>query len=269
MYIYYHSQDTDGRTSGALAMMQYPDATILPLNYNQEISECRDHNIIFIDITPSIQWLINNTNKDIYIYDHHLDAYNKIQQLHLNNVHYMFDNDHCGAVIFYKAHAKLHNDYLDRFLEYVDMYDTGKVRNAHNKDNIFSFSEYMYRKSVSDIQWIIQHKYNIDDIISDGDVLRLDRLNVITSQFKQGSVVTIADKKWFACAGQPSYYLVDMVETSCKECDGLLTYYTLNDKQYKISLRSNSVDCNKYIKYINQNGGGHKEAAGCVYTKTN
>lgn len=111
----YHSGDADGYLSALVFLdiaktlqSSVENITLFGYNYQQimpfedKLSEFTD--IVFVDVTPPVKWLERlDTNQEVYIFDHHENAYQTISKLKIKNLTYIFDKTMSAAKLIAKT----------------------------------------------------------------------------------------------------------------------------------------------------------------------
>lgn len=112
---------------------------------DERLSKVTD--IVFIDCTPPIKWLLELYNKfktdiQVTIYDHHLAKIKEIYSYKFKNLRIYFDNKMCGSDLFFLENFEVfkkykHNQELIWLLYCVGSYDTWSFYDFNDiKNNI-------------------------------------------------------------------------------------------------------------------------------------
>lgn len=310
--IIHHSADCDGIMSATLAKMMFVNRPnnrymqqhkntfpeFYPYNYETDAEWMHDFNpnettFIFIDITPTIDWLRSCPAKTlITIFDHHKLKYQDImEEVHVNQnifVNYYFSDDKCGSKIFY--------DYIKEEITYgkslSDVFGVSKVFETKldylvgivNDYDIWSFAinpDKQYRQIVRNFNaFLMKHidELSFEQVIEDYSTVEMSNIGYEILRTKlPDNILTInnscfnTNDKQVLFIGKATYELQTSIqELASKEQWGhmLLMFCEENIEkdEVSISLRSaipNTIDCAKEARKLVTTGGCHHEAAEC------
>ena len=215
-------------------------------------------------------------------------------------IKYYFDNNYSGCKIIqncvlstfiekmeYKKYPKFPEIFYSEYSKYyfssirciqliniIDSYDTWKFDSLEDKQeklNILGFIYYLY----SIVNNYIKFKIEIDKL-SDSTKSILEYCETGKSIINQiqiennksillGKIQEINDNNFYLIGTYPNYFLGNQIQKSFN-VDGYIGYQIdLKSNNVKLSIRTfNDVDASEVAKFFDQNGGGHKKAAGAT-----
>lgn len=215
-------------------------------------------------------------NDKIYLFDHHqtaeyLNQYkNCIVQVMLNN------RKTCGTELFYQYLLNKGLESRNYFVELIRLYDTWEWINYNNKLPYY-FNNLMYIIGVNNfinlyIEKLQKQDLNELNIFSDKERILLEyqetQIQNYINNKKQNikifelNIDNIKRKVGICFAEQHQSILGN---TLCKE-ENIDIMIMLNLNQLTVSFRTelDNIDVSILAKKINELGGGHKKAAGCL-----
>lgn len=215
-------------------------------------------------------------------------------------IKYYFDNNYSGCKIIqnciyntfikkmdYNKYPRFPEQFYSEYSKYyfssirciqliniIDSYDTWKFDSLEDKQeklNILGIINYLY----SIINNYIKFKIEIDKL-SDSTKSILEYCETGKSIINQikiennklillGRIQEINDNNFYLVGTYPNYFLGNQIQKSF-DVDGYIGYQIdLKSNNVKLSIRTfNDVDASEVAKFFDQNGGGHKKAAGAT-----
>lgn len=191
--IIYHCKDMDGLLSATLLknyLSENNELTFVPYNYEKEGLKFIEHQktfvdifdtIIFVDVTPTLDWLmeynkLDNDNKNLIIIDHHTDAIKMILEM------LSFDNDLFETTDindFPKIIKEKYNSYLEN--KYINSFSfAGNLNN-----NIYLFVSLKVFEHFQMTSASMLSKYFIDYVSHDNftDNIHLNKMNKLVAEY--------------------------------------------------------------------------------------
>ena len=295
-FIVYHSADLDGKTSGVVLQNFFPNAELVPFNYNQEFlpkEKTLLKDMVMADVTLSTNLLFelaNNLNSLILI-DHHVSAFESILEYAEKN------NIECDKSVFNGLIAEYYFPQFNFRFYYSSVLSACEIcytlypfGTSVTKEKIRLLGQYDTwrnngRELVSDYKWIEQvlpfqmgarinskindvinfmYEDNINETILSGKGILAYQKNLNNSNMKNNSfTMEMNGIRFLVCNGIiPSsisfedFYLEEIH-------DAMMAFqYSGITKQWNFSLYTTKEDVDILSICKNFGGGGHQKACG-------
>lgn len=260
--IIYHSTDFDGKCSGAIAKMNYPDATMYGYNHYQDINWdlIKQHNIVvMIDISfhDTCDMVYLNDNFSFIWIDHHISAIEKHGELGIAGI------QRVGIGACALAWEYFFSDVdMPMAIELLAMYDVFDLSDA-----AFHFQYGMRREGIDirdgDISPWISVFYDNDkfnQILSDGRICYEAEVESNKYKAKSAFYLDFHGYKAVAINSTPgSSIIFDSLDASKADIKIIFGY---NGKKWIVTMYSEGAVNVGKIASSYPGGGGHMNAAG-------
>ncbi len=248
----------------------------------------KNKKIIFIDVCPSITWLVENLNlaNKITILDHHKSA---LVELHENisilstfsNLELVLDNNRSGCQIAWDYFFP--NIERPWFVNYVGDQDLWTWKLPHSKEinSVFNFNNYIDQENLTKLDLLLDYdETKMRYLINEGKQILKFKNKILTDEleFSNEATFIINDKKYNiqilgAITSNTKSDLGNMLSTKLLENGNLPDFGVVWDycpryNQWKLSLRGNyiSPDLSEIAKKLG--GGGHFAASGVTLNES-
>ena len=297
-----HHIDADGFMSRYIAE-NYFDIyfdEIYPYNYEKYTKWIQEghgiFDIYFVDVTPPIEWVENNPNIKIHIFDHHpvAESFKKFTNC---NVHYNPNLSGCEICLDFfhsQVPSKIYNLSVDtKWLKYftgiIGDYDTWRFTeqySGHQKE-VLAINEYIKELILGDYsefestinEVIIVNRIELIDYIRDtgAAIIKIkekramhiyEHLMCVTKPVVKTDEY---DKTYFLefyFEGYPDYYLQKLIQRNYKDVDVRYTGFIIQLDKGIINFSTRSLSTNKNSEHSARalaqeyGGDGHLHAAG-------
>ena len=283
--IIYHKVDWDGYTSGAIALMAFPNANVYGWNYGDPLPNVSSYDtVVLVDLTISDKndytWMYDNADKLIWI-DHHGNAISKVNEESIEGIR----EEGIGACVLtwnyffpgqeIPAHIALCGTY-DVFRkdgQYAEWSDAWSYQLALGKfgPGLTKTGDQSVNHLKRALQFIEEPIHETMKRIEYGEQLEQDRSReeektFANAQFIQSNGITICK---LVADGQPAMLIKTNSDNHTADLFAIRSTLPLkNDEtKYKISFRvpeKSQVDASHIARQFG--GNGHEKAAGCIMT---
>lgn len=227
----YHSKDLDGFMSRYLVENFHPEKdTFKFVGYNYESNTDWMHdnydNYLFIDITPTNEWLKQNLHKNITIFDHHENTIRKF----IDNFDIMQTNKTNFAFVFRKNNIEIYlasekNISACKLFYCWLNYKCFNTKKLNLIDNLVSYiSEY---DTWSFINYPVQEKDYLLNIIESLKVLNYTEFESILNSINENSINSILSKLNFS----GNFIRISKENDIQKALEKSLVHYKFDDKK--------------------------------------
>lgn len=280
--VVYHSPCSDGQCAAWIVQKYHTDNNreieLFPClagkSPNKELSYFTNKNIIFVDICPSLEYLIELSDfaNSICIIDHHKTNYENLSNNKLpENVCCVFDMNFSGCQLtwkyFYDNEMPWFVNYIgDRDIWKFTLPDINELISGIYEQNLINYDGFqeMYNN--------INDKSYIDNIYSIGKK---------ALEFREKSIQNIIKYKLHCKYKNYNIWLYSSTRDITSDVGNRLLKYKLPDNndvdftvgfiydvksdEFWISMRSSDdkIDVSEICKELG--GGGHRNASGCTY----
>lgn len=266
MKCFFHSNDLDGRCSGALVKLKYPDCEMIGIDYGDDFpwnSIGKNEPVFMVDFSlqPFEQMLLLDSSCNLIWIDHHKTAIEEAKKHHSFHLdrHYIYDGiGACRLVwdfLFFHTNVPL----FVKLLSEYDVWDHSDPRtlpfqNGMKVHNTSPENQDFWR-SLFDYEQVV-HIINVGEYIL--------RYQKITNENYCETCVFEIDFDGLKCiAGNKAFANSQTFDSmwDSKKYDAMLTFIFQRDK-WKVSLYSDREDIDVSTLAKKHGGGGHKGAAG-------
>jgi oligoribonuclease NrnB/cAMP/cGMP phosphodiesterase (DHH superfamily) len=245
------------------------------------VFETTNKNIIFIDVCPSLNFLVVHSKlaNSIKILDHHKSAYDMYLKNYellnrINNIEFIFDMERSGCQIAWDYFFP--NKDRSWFIDFVGDRDLWRWELENSKEicSAFDYLCVLDENELSKIDSLSNYDFeDIENLISIGKIINNYQNKLVEKEANnsvQGTLL-VGDKKYNVNVGSIIYSLVSDLGNALtkKQLDdgnkpdfGIVWNYNLSYDTWHISLRGHdeSPDLSEIAKYFG--GGGHAKASG-------
>jgi len=245
------------------------------------INDFTNQDIIFIDVCPSVKYIIKESKKikSITILDHHKSAYdnyikNKNILDELDNVKFIFDMNKSGCQIAWEYFFPIF--YCPWFINYCADRDlwTWKLISSKEINNGLHFNEFYDENNLEKITNLLKYTENDKQkLINDGLIINKIHQKLIDKQLEYSE-----HWKMFSDLANNIYYNVQVGTISIElksefgnllanknNVDfGVVWNYSPRENIWYISLRGNDNSPDLSVIASQFSGGGHAKAAGFI-----
>jgi oligoribonuclease NrnB/cAMP/cGMP phosphodiesterase (DHH superfamily) len=284
--IVYHEYCSDGTASAWIVKRHNPYAQLINCkagqNPNLNMENIKSSNIIFVDICPSVDYLLTlcNIANKVVILDHHISAYRNIEEIENKpeNLFTLFDMNRSGCMITWD----FFNSGLTRpwFIDYIGDRDLWKWELPNSKNiNTALFEEKHITFNGLNIlydRYVTKEQINklIEDMNERGNQINKFRNELIEKETKKAIHCTFQFEEtlynvWLYNGPEDLRSDIGNALMQINFKNGLKPDFSINWRydvkthEFWLSMRGEewspdlSVICRKY------NGGGHPKASGC------
>lgn len=289
-YCIYHRKCIDGISSAWIVKNYFPNINIIEcsagenLSENIELESLYQKNIIFLDICPpSKEELleISTLGKAIMIIDHHITTKETIdsfiKESNIKNIKLIFDESKSGCQLTWEHFCP--KESIPWFLNYIADRDLWKITMPYSKEINASLYEYRFTRSFESLDHLykIRDEKELEDfkesLIKNGKIIMENRNSMIQNSLRNSIRCTYKNYNvWLYVCPKNILSEVGSKLTRWKFRDGsypdFVVYweYDVESHKFLISFRSakNTVDVHNIARELNEKGGGHRNASGCV-----
>lgn len=239
-----------------------------------------DKDIIFIDVCPSLNYLLLNSKlaKSIKVLDHHKSAYqmyddNKNVLDNIDNIEFIFDMTRSGCQIAWDYFFP--NIPRSWFIDYVGDRDLWlwKLKNSKEICSAFNYLSIFDESNLNKIDDLSNYnKKEIKKLVSIGTVINTYENNIIERELKftNEGILHVGKKKYNIQIGNTTNLVSELGNALTKKVlnngnlpdFSIIWNYNIQHDIWYISLRGHeeSPDLSEIAKHFG--GGGHPKAAG-------
>lgn len=211
-------------------------------------------------------------------------------------IKYYFDNNYSGCRIIqncilstfitkmeYKNYPKFPEQFYGEYtkecfirvkwkklIDLIDSYDTWKfdsLEDEQEKLNILGVINYLYSKINNYIKFKIEIDLKFNSINEYSKLGKLIINQIETDNKKaitKGRIIPVQEANFYFVGRYPNYFLGEHIKRNYKVSGYIGYQIDLNTNKVSLSIRTfDNTDASKVAKYFDENGGGHKNAAGC------
>lgn len=253
--ILYHANCADGIFAAYYAYLHNLEADLVPIYYQTKVPHNME-NVICVDYCPDRATLESANYKSLLIIDHHISAYEKMQDFAPSYpFNYVYDVNKCGAILtweYYNPHIK-----KPWIVEYIQDRDLWKWELYGSKDVSACIASYPF--TIKNCEMLTN--MGLMHCMLEGEPIIRYQEKLIQQAVAQATMINFEG------------YRVPIVNSTVLQseignqlCQGhpFAIIWLNNDKakRFTYSLRSdeNGIDVSKICQL--HGGGGHKHAAG-------
>jgi len=245
------------------------------------IFETYNKNIIFIDVCPSLNFLLVHSKlaKSVKILDHHKSAYDMyIKNINIldkiDNIEFIFDMERSGCQIAWDYFFP--NKNRSWFIDYVGDRDLWKweLKNSKEICSAFDYLCVLDENDLSKIDNLSNYNFKeIENLIDTGKIINTYQSRLVEKEAENSvqGILLVGNKKYNVNVGCIIFSLVSdlgnaltkkLLDDGNKPDFGIVWNYNMKYDTWHISLRGHeeSPDLSEIAKYFG--GGGHTKASG-------
>jgi len=263
---FYHSADLDGKCSGAIVKYIYPDAKLVPFNYDKKIDWSlinKDSIVYMVDISASKEDMLELkriTKKFIWI-DHHISKINELEGIEFDGLR----KDGTAACIL--TWEYLRNTNVPHSVKYLGRYD---VWDLNTDVLVFQYGMRQYDCDPNKQEFwesVFTDMGFVDSILQDGQIL-YDYIKT-DNRVVSNSVCFITKFREYKVLAVNRSHISSLFFEEHPEVNDvdIMIPFSWDGKSWKLSMytEKDDVDVSKICQEFG--GGGHKKAAGMFVEK--
>lgn len=283
--VIYHANCYDGYCCAWILHHLYPNATFFPATHNKpEYPDVKNKNVIIADFSYDSETTkqIASEAKSLIIFDHHITAKEKLEQLP-SNIDVIFDITKAGCRLVWEYYSKnneiLHkcistpNHSIPQIVKYIEDRDLW-IKKLHCHEQIIALiKSYPFDFKQWDILFEVL-EYDNSSIEYTGERILQYKKKLIDNYIKHPVLITL---DYFINTDHIKHTVVGC-NVTCADiisdvCDELLTKYPnspfviawldTTDNKRIFSFRSKNETAGALA--VSLGGGGHKNAAGATF----
>jgi len=257
--IIYHKNCYDGYTAAHIVKKRFPESRMIPSSYGDDLPEVYLGDTVYIvdfSFPPEMIEDLCRMAVNVYVYDHHKSAIERLEYLKIDNLHMVLDVDRSGAQITWD---ELYPDQeYPVLVAYTADRDLWKWELPNSKE-INRFIRLFKMSDFEALEWNLENQ--LFNCVATGAILLRQSEKEVGFSCRNRRILNWGEHK--VSVLNASHYISETGNrlASTDEVDFAAIWYIRSDGMVQWGLRSvGDNDVSSIAK--KHGGGGHKNAAG-------